>query len=116
MGGTRLSPGQAVAALADAVEIIRGIWDADERSLLRVPGGHHRVEGAKRGPRPAHDIEIWLGALKPRMLRLVGRAADGWLPSLSYLGLDGVAESNAIIDEAGAHARRSPPPIRRVTN
>ena len=31
------------------------------------------------------DIPIWLGALKPRMQRLIGRAADGWLPSLPYL-------------------------------
>jgi len=116
MGGTRLSPGQAVAALADAIEIIRGIWDDGERTLLRVPGGHHRVEGAKRGPRPAHDIAIWLGALKPRMLRLVGRAADGWLPSLSYLGLDAVAESNAVIDEAAADAGRNPSQIRRLLN
>ncbi len=46
---------------------------------------HHRVVGAKRGPAPAHDIPIWVGALRPRMLRLVGRVADGWLPSLSRL-------------------------------
>jgi alkanesulfonate monooxygenase SsuD/methylene tetrahydromethanopterin reductase-like flavin-dependent oxidoreductase (luciferase family) len=116
MGGTRLSPGQAVAALADAIEIIRGIWDAEDRTLLRVPGGHHRVEGAKRGPRPAHDIEIWLGARGPRMLRLVGRVADGWLPSLSYLGLDSIGESNAIIDDAAADAGRDPRAIRRLLN
>jgi alkanesulfonate monooxygenase SsuD/methylene tetrahydromethanopterin reductase-like flavin-dependent oxidoreductase (luciferase family) len=115
MGGTRLTPGQAVAALAEAIEVIRGIWDTDERGLLRVPGTHHRVEGAKRGPRPAHDIAIWLGALKPRMLRLVGRAADGWLPSLSYLGLDAIAD-NATTDEAAADAGRDPAGIRRLLN
>jgi alkanesulfonate monooxygenase SsuD/methylene tetrahydromethanopterin reductase-like flavin-dependent oxidoreductase (luciferase family) len=116
MGGTRLTPGQAVAALAEAIEIIRGVWDADERTPLRVPGTHHRVEGAKRGPRPAHDIAIWLGALKPRMLRLVGRSADGWLPSLSYLGVDAIAESHAVIDEAAADAGRDPAAIRRLLN
>ena len=116
MGGTRLSPGQSVAALADAIEIIRGSWDAEDRTPLRVPGGHHRVEGAKRGPRPAHDIEIWLGARGPRMLRLVGRVADGWLPSLSYLGLDAIGESNAIIDDAAAEAGRDPRAIRRLLN
>jgi alkanesulfonate monooxygenase SsuD/methylene tetrahydromethanopterin reductase-like flavin-dependent oxidoreductase (luciferase family) len=50
------------------------------------------------------------------MLRLIGRAADGWLPSLSYLGLDAVAESNAVIDEAAADAGRNPSQIRRLLN
>jgi alkanesulfonate monooxygenase SsuD/methylene tetrahydromethanopterin reductase-like flavin-dependent oxidoreductase (luciferase family) len=50
------------------------------------------------------------------MLRLIGRAADGWLPSLSYLGLDAVAESNAVIDEAAADAGRKPSQIRRLLN
>ena len=47
---------------------------------MRVDGEHYRVDGAKRGPEPAHDIPIWLGAYKPRMLRLIGAKADGWLP------------------------------------
>jgi alkanesulfonate monooxygenase SsuD/methylene tetrahydromethanopterin reductase-like flavin-dependent oxidoreductase (luciferase family) len=105
-----------VAAVGEAIEIIRGVWDADERTPLRVPGAHHRVEGAKRGPRPAHDIAIWLGALKPRMLRLIGRSADGWLPSLAYLGVDAIAESHATIDEAAADAGREPAAIRRLLN
>jgi alkanesulfonate monooxygenase SsuD/methylene tetrahydromethanopterin reductase-like flavin-dependent oxidoreductase (luciferase family) len=116
MGGTRLTPGQAVAAVGEAIEIIRGVWDADERTPLRVPGAHHRVEGAKRGPRPAHDIAIWLGALKPRMLRLIGRSADGWLPSLAYLGVEAMPEANATIDEAATDAGRSPAAIRRLLN
>ncbi|MEY9214536.1 LLM class flavin-dependent oxidoreductase [Thermobifida halotolerans] len=117
MGGRRLTPGQGVTALAEAIEIIRGIWDADERRALRVEGRHHRVAGAKRGPAPAHDIGIWLGAYKPRMLRLVGRMADGWLPSASYLSdLGDLARGNAVIDEAAAGAGRSPDAIRRLLN
>ena len=117
MGGQRLTPGQGVRALAEAIEIIRGIWAADERRALRVDGEHHRVAGAKRGPAPAHPIEIWLGAYKPRMLRLVGRAADGWLPSVPYLsGLDDLARGNAVIDEAAAEAGRSPSAVRRLLN
>ena len=40
--------------------------------------------GLHAGPRPAHDIPVWLGAYKPRMLRLTGRLADGWVPSMGY--------------------------------
>jgi len=117
MGGRRLAPGQAVQALEEAIDIIRGIWDADARALLRTDGAHYRVDGAKRGPAPAHDIRIWLGAYKPRMLRLVGRKADGWLPSLSYLqGLDDLAAGNTIIDEAAEAAGRDPWTVRRLLN
>jgi alkanesulfonate monooxygenase SsuD/methylene tetrahydromethanopterin reductase-like flavin-dependent oxidoreductase (luciferase family) len=116
MGGTRLAPGQAVTALAEAIEIIRGIWDPSQRRGLRVDGSHHRVKGAKRGPAPAHDIPIWVGAYKPRMLRLVGRAADGWLPSYGYLKDGDLRRGNATIDEAAEAAGRHPAEVRRLLN
>jgi alkanesulfonate monooxygenase SsuD/methylene tetrahydromethanopterin reductase-like flavin-dependent oxidoreductase (luciferase family) len=117
MGGRRLTPGQSVGALSEAIDIIRGIWDVENRSHFRIDGTYYHVNGTKRGPAPAHDIGIWLGAYQPRMLRLTGRKADGWLPSLSYLkSLDQIAEGNAIIDEAAAKAGREPLAIRRMLN
>ncbi|MCF4119480.1 LLM class flavin-dependent oxidoreductase [Antribacter sp. KLBMP9083] len=116
MGGTRLTPGEAVDALAEGLEILRGIWAANERSVLRVPGNHHRVSGAKRGPEPAHDIPVWLGAYKPRMLRLIGAKADGWLPSYGYLKDGDLARGNATIDEAALEAGRDPSEVRRLLN
>ncbi|GAA3658725.1 LLM class flavin-dependent oxidoreductase [Microbacterium marinilacus] len=116
MGGTRLTPGQGVTALGEAIEIIRGIWDAGNRRPLRVEGEFHHVRGAKRGPKPAHDIPIWLGAYKPRMLRLTGTAADGWLPSLGYMQPGDLTRGNAVIDEAAEKAGRSPSEIRRLLN
>ncbi|MEJ1089871.1 LLM class flavin-dependent oxidoreductase [Microbacterium sp. Mu-80] len=117
MGGDRLAPGESVTALEEGIDIIRGIWDAGNPERLVVDGKHHQVVGAKRGPAPAHDIEIWLGALKPRMLRLIGRKADGWLPSLGYMkGLDQLTDSNARIDDAAVGAGRDPRDIRRLVN
>ncbi len=116
MGGRRLSPGQGVRALEEAIEIIRQIWDADARGGVRVDGEFHRAVGAKRGPAPAHDVGIWLGAYKPRMLALTGRRADGWLPSLAYLQPGDLARGNAIIDDAAAEAGRSPVDVRRLLN
>ncbi len=46
---------------------------------VRVEGQHYRVRGAMRGPKPAHDISIWVPAGGPRMRLLVGRKADGWI-------------------------------------
>lgn len=116
MGGRKLTAGQAVGALEEGIEIIRGIWDVGTRDPLRVHGAHHRVDGAKRGPAPAHDIGIWLGAYKPRMLSVVGRLADGWLPSLSYLQDGALAAGNIAIDAAATAAGRDPREIRRLLN
>jgi alkanesulfonate monooxygenase SsuD/methylene tetrahydromethanopterin reductase-like flavin-dependent oxidoreductase (luciferase family)/hemerythrin-like domain-containing protein len=117
MGGPRRTGGEALAALREAIEIIRAVWDTNTRGGVRVRGEHYQVVGAKRGPAPAHPIPIWVGAYKPRMLRLVGGYADGWLPSLAYLsGLEAIGEGNAIIDEAAVAAGRDPAEIRRLLN
>ena len=116
MGGRRLRPGQARQALAEAIEVIRQTWAADDRGGVRVNGEFYQVNGAKRGPAPAHDVGIWLGAYKPGMLALTGRAADGWLPSLGYLKPGDLAAGNKVIDEAAQEAGRSPGQIRRLLN
>jgi hemerythrin-like domain-containing protein len=116
MGGRRLEPGQAVDALAEAIEIIRQLWDTEARGGIRFHGAYYRVSGAKRGPAPAHPVGIWVGAYQPRMLRLTGRLADGWLPSLSYLRPGQLTEGNAIIDQAAAEAGRAPGAVRRLLN
>ncbi|HEX6444708.1 MAG TPA: LLM class flavin-dependent oxidoreductase [Streptosporangiales bacterium] len=116
MGGRRLTPGESLRGLAEAIEVIRGIWAAGERGVLRVDGEQHRVHGAKRGPAPAHPIEIWVGAYKPRALALTGRTGDGWLPSLGYIEPADLAAGNAIIDEAAEAAGRRPADVRRLLN
>lgn len=116
MGGDRLTGGQAVDALGEAIDIVRGIWDAGDRSPLRVGGEFHSVSGAKRGPAPAHDVPIWIGARMPRMQRLIGTKGDGWLPSLPWLKPGDLAAGNAIIDQAALDAGRDPREIRRLLN
>lgn len=116
IGGPRLTPGQSVQALGEAIEVIRGIWDVEDRAPLRAGGEFHRVDGAKRGPKAAHDIAIWIGAIKPRMLRLVARDGDGWLPSFGYIGFDGLRAGNAIIDAEATRVGRAPREIRRLVN
>jgi alkanesulfonate monooxygenase SsuD/methylene tetrahydromethanopterin reductase-like flavin-dependent oxidoreductase (luciferase family) len=118
MGGRRLTPGQAVVALEEAIQVMREIWATDERGGVRVKGTYYQVNGAKRGPAPAHRIGIWVGAYKPKMLQLTGRAADGWLPSLGYLenGLASLEEMNRHIDEGALAAGRQPTDVRRLLN
>jgi alkanesulfonate monooxygenase SsuD/methylene tetrahydromethanopterin reductase-like flavin-dependent oxidoreductase (luciferase family) len=118
MGGRRLTPGQSIDALDEAIKIIREIWATDERGGVRVNGAYYQVNGAKRGPAPAHDIGIWIGAYKPRILKLTGRVADGWIPSLAYLrgGLADLETMNSYIDEGAAEAGRDPSRVRRLLN
>lgn len=113
-GGPRRTPGAALAALNEAIEVIRALWTPGPG--VRTHGEHYRLDGAKPGPFPAHDIGIWLGVYKPRALALTGRAADGWLPSSPYLPPEQLAEANARIDDAAAAAGRDPAAIRRVYN
>ncbi|QAY59931.1 LLM class flavin-dependent oxidoreductase [Microbacterium protaetiae] len=116
MGGRRLTPGQAVSALEEAIGLIRQVWDAASRGGIFEGGEYYEAHGAKRGPRPAHDIPLWLGAYKPRMLALTGRAADGWLPSHGYLKPGDLAAGNKRIDDAAAGVGRDPHEIRRLLN
>ena len=115
MGGPRRTPGQSVSALSEAVDVIRAVWSAGGEPVS-YEGEHYSLDGATPGPPPAHDVEIWLGAYRPRMLRLTGTKADGWLPSLGYIELDNLSAMNAAIDEAAAEAGRRPEEIRRLIN
>ncbi len=104
MGGKKLSAGQSIEALGEGIELIRELWKADEPTSVSLEGTHYRVEATTRGPAPAHEIGIWVGAYKPRILRLTGRLADGWLPSLGYLP-EGPSQSrgNERGDRRGGH-------------
>jgi alkanesulfonate monooxygenase SsuD/methylene tetrahydromethanopterin reductase-like flavin-dependent oxidoreductase (luciferase family) len=116
MGGPRRTPKESVDALEEALMILRAFWSG-ERSV-RFEGQHYQVTGAHPGPQPGHPVGIWLGAYGPRMLRLTGRLADGWLPSLGghYLSPDDAPKGHAAIDEAARRAGRDPKEIERVLN
>jgi alkanesulfonate monooxygenase SsuD/methylene tetrahydromethanopterin reductase-like flavin-dependent oxidoreductase (luciferase family) len=114
-GATRLTPAESVDALREGIEVIRGVWRSNGPSV-RVDGQHHRVAGLHPGPAPAHAVEIWLGAYKPRMLRLTGRYADGWLPSMGYAQPDALVGMNETIDKTARDAGREPAAVRRLYN
>jgi hypothetical protein len=99
---------------AEAIQLIRGLWQG-ERSF-RFEGRHYQLKGTRFGPKPAHTIRIWVGATRPRMLRLTGRLADGVLVSNSYVPAERLPEINRLIDEGASRAARSPEAIRRGYN
>jgi alkanesulfonate monooxygenase SsuD/methylene tetrahydromethanopterin reductase-like flavin-dependent oxidoreductase (luciferase family) len=114
MGGPKRRPGESVEALEEAIEIIRRFWSGERALTFR--GRHYSVAGVHPGPAPAHDIGIWIGSVKPRMLNLTGRLADGWLPTFPYMTPGEIPEMRARIDEGAAQAGRDPGAIRRIYN
>jgi hypothetical protein len=114
MGGPRRSAGESVDALREAIAVIRALWTPGHGA--RVHGVHYSVSGAKPGPFPVHEVGIWVGAYKERMLRLTGEAGDGWLPSSPYAPPEQLAAMNAVIDAAALEAGRSPGDVRRIYN
>jgi len=114
MGGAKRSPGEALQALGEAIDVIRLMWSADRS--VRYDGDFYRLAGVKPGPPPAHDIGIWLGVYGSRALRLLGEKADGWVPSIPRMPVAELAAKNAAIDEAAVAAGRDPGAIRRICN
>src|ERR1700730_12864539 len=114
MGGPARTPGESVQALEEAIDVIRLVWSG--KRGLRYDGRFYQLAGLNAGPGPGHPIGIWLGAYKPRMLALVGRKADGWVPSLGNLKPPELTEASKRIDDAAATAGRDPAAIRRVLN
>jgi phthiodiolone/phenolphthiodiolone dimycocerosates ketoreductase len=84
------------ARLAEAIEIIRLLWSAEEP--LSFEGDFWQLRDAVLGLSATPEAPlppIWLAAHGPRMLRVAGRQADGWLPikmppSAYAAALDGV--------------------------
>jgi len=114
MGGPARTPGESVEALEEAIEVIRALWVPGERVSFR--GKHYSLVNAQRGPAPLHPIGIFVGSYKPRMLRLTGRLADGWIPTSSYASPSEIKDLAAIIDEAAIEAGRTPGDVRRWYN
>ena len=108
------TPGESVSAVEEAIQVMSLLWSGQHG--IRFEGKFYRLAGAHSGPVPKHPIGIWLGAYRPRMLSIIGRLADGWVPSYGYLKEPELLEGNKRIDEAATAVGRDPRSIRRVLN
>ncbi len=125
LGQRRLTPAQAVDALEEALSIIglvlgtgeeRTAGDGRAGGAVSYEGRWYRLSGAMSGPRVDRIVPVWLGAMRPRMLRLTGARADGWSVSRPYIGPDRLAAMHRTIDDAARTAGRDPAAIRRGYN
>ena len=114
MDGPRRNPKEAVRSVEEAIQVLRMVW-SDERSL-RFDGEIYALKGMRPGPKPVHDIGIWVGAYGPKMLNLIGRLADGWVPSLGFIQPEQLPGMHEKVDEGAREAGREPHEVQRVLN
>jgi alkanesulfonate monooxygenase SsuD/methylene tetrahydromethanopterin reductase-like flavin-dependent oxidoreductase (luciferase family) len=117
-GGPRRTPGEAVAALEEAMQVIHLIWNYNgPRRRVSFPGKYYQLDNAQAGPSPHHDIKIWLGAARPRMMELIGRIGDGWvIPLNTYMSREEVRSSQQLINASAKKSGRPLDSIARVAN
>ncbi|MBC9719453.1 LLM class flavin-dependent oxidoreductase [Streptomyces sp. TRM66268-LWL] len=113
MGGPHRTTGQARAALGEAIDIIRASWAGQP---FAHAGEHYPLPGIRPGPRPAHDIGLWLGVIGPCSAHLLGAKADGWSVSNGYVPPERLNQLNPIITDAAHQAGRDPEQITRLYN
>ena len=90
---------QPIRAMRELVETSRALWSGQVVDADGVAGGFH---GARLGyGRP--DIPIWIAGRGPRVMRLAGELADGFIMSFVHKELLGkhVAQLRAAADEHG---------------
>ncbi|MBN0042272.1 LLM class flavin-dependent oxidoreductase [Cellulosimicrobium cellulans] len=114
MGGRPRSAGDTITFTEEALRIMRRALDG---GVVQASSEQHQVAGYRAGPVPPGHVGIWVGGQRPRMLRVMGRVADGWISPLNiYVAPHEVPEKQEIIDEAATTAGRDPRDIRRIYN
>ena len=109
------TPGERYQAFKEYVDVVRGLW-AHSDEPFDYEGQFHQVRGAASGPAPAHPIGLWFGANGPRMLRLAGQEADGWVIGSVYILPEGLVEVNRQLDAGAVRAGRDPASVHRGYN
>jgi phthiodiolone/phenolphthiodiolone dimycocerosates ketoreductase len=106
-----------VARLEEALHIIKRLWHEQH---VTYEGRFWKLRDAvcKIPPYGGRFPEIWIGAEGPRMLELVGRYGDGWIPGVLGIPptLEKYAEKLAIVRRAAERADRDPEAITPSLN
>lgn len=98
-----------VGRLEEAIRVMRLLWSTDKP--VDFDGQFFTLRDAVLGlsPYEGRMPQVWLAAHGPRMLRITGRLADGWLPT--NIRPDAYAEKLAAIRKSAEGAGRDPDTI-----
>src|SRR5260221_4517378 len=104
IGGPVRSPRQAVQALSEAIDVIRALTSGTGKADYH--GSFYVLDGAAPGPAPRTDLQLWIGAFRPKMFQLIGEKGDGWIPSDLFMPPAQLSEGNQRIDDAALASGR----------
>jgi probable F420-dependent oxidoreductase len=104
-------PGARLARLAEAVQVLRGMFGGGPFSF---DGRYERAEQARCLPLPVQrpSPPVWVGGKGDRLLALAGAVADGWNTAWIWSPEDWAARS-ALVDAACEKAGRDPAAVVR---
>lgn len=110
-GLTLERPGVRLARLAEAVQVVRGMFGGGP---FTFDGTYERAVGARCQPRPVQRPAppIWVGGKGDRLVELAGRHADGWNTAWIWTYDDWKAKA-ARLDDACDRAGRDPASVSR---
>lgn len=114
MGGPQRSPREALAALEEALTVLRLMWS--NQRVVQFAGQYYQLDGVAPQPRPARPIGVWIGAVGPKMLELIGRRADGWIPSSPHVPPERLPELQRLVDAGIQRSGRKATDVRRIYN
>src|SRR3989442_3855343 len=59
MGAPARTPAESLAALEEAVTLMRAMWSGERRGI-RFDGRYYQLAGVHPGPAPVHPIQAWI--------------------------------------------------------
>ncbi len=110
-GLTLERPGVRLARLAEAVQVVRGMFGGGPFSF---DGDYEKADNARCLPRPVQrpSPPIWVGGKGEKLVELAGRHADGWNTAWVWTH-DDWAKRAALLDAACERAGRDPSSVTR---
>jgi alkanesulfonate monooxygenase SsuD/methylene tetrahydromethanopterin reductase-like flavin-dependent oxidoreductase (luciferase family) len=105
---------EAVDRLREGIEVIRLLWKGEPK--VSYEGTFYRLADATPPPPHSRKIDIWVGANRPAMRRLIAQSADGWFPGMNLFAPQDLDVAVAHLDEEILAAGRRISDVRRVYN
>jgi probable F420-dependent oxidoreductase len=104
-------PGQRLARLGEAVQVLRGMFGGGPFSF---DGVYEKAENARCQPRPVQRPAppIWVGGKGEKLVELAGRHADGWNTAWIWTHEDWATRA-VFLDAACERAGRDPASVTR---
>jgi probable F420-dependent oxidoreductase len=110
-GLTLEPPGVRLARLAEAVQVVRGMFGGGP---FTFDGTYERAQAARCNPRPVQRPAppIWVGGRGDRLIEVAGRHADGWNTAWIWTPEAWAARAK-LLDAACERAGRDPASVTR---